>query len=148
MRTIFMFGSLTWRQQDAGRPRGCQGGRAPGAPPAPRARHASPTAGRLALARPHAARASAAAPGEQEVPMASEERGRLFFMDAPQHAELLEFPVPRPGPGAIVARVIRANVCGSELHLWRGLHPTIKRGVLGHEMVGRVYALGEGVETD
>src|SRR5581483_3242791 len=80
--------------------------------------------------------------------MVTEERGRLFFMDAPQHAELLEFPVPRPAPGAIVARVIRANVCGSELHLWRGHHPTIKRGVLGHEMVGRVYALGEGVETD
>jgi threonine dehydrogenase-like Zn-dependent dehydrogenase len=48
----------------------------------------------------------------------------------------------------MVAAVVRANVCGSDLHIWRGMHPTVKQGAMGHEMVGRVHALGEGVQTD
>jgi D-arabinose 1-dehydrogenase-like Zn-dependent alcohol dehydrogenase len=45
--------------------------------------------------------------------------------------------------------VIKANVCGSDLHIWRGLHPVIKKGVvMGHEFIGRVLKLGEGVTTD
>ena len=80
--------------------------------------------------------------------MATSGRGRLVYLSAPQQVEFLEFDLPRPEPGAILARVTRANVCGSELHIWKGLHPTVKRCVMGHEMVGRVEALGEGVETD
>ncbi len=76
------------------------------------------------------------------------ERGRLVYLAAPRQVELMDFEVPRPGPGALVAIVSRANVCGSDLHIWNGLHPTVKRGAMGHEMVGRVHALGEGVETD
>jgi threonine dehydrogenase-like Zn-dependent dehydrogenase len=74
--------------------------------------------------------------------------GRLVYMTEPGHAELRDFQVPSPGPGALVATVTRANVCGSDLHIWRGLHPTVKRGAMGHEMVGRVSSLGEGVSTD
>ena len=68
---------------------------------------------------------------------------------APQEIELREYEVAGPGPGEVLLDVVRANVCGSELHIWRGHHPTVKMGsVLGHEMLGRVRALGEGVETD
>ena len=28
--------------------------------------------------------------------------------------------MPDPEPGALVVRVTRANVCGSDLHIWRG----------------------------
>jgi threonine dehydrogenase-like Zn-dependent dehydrogenase len=76
------------------------------------------------------------------------ERGRLVYLAAPQQIEFQEYDLPEPEPGGILARVIRANVCGSELHIWKGLHPTVKRCVMGHEMVGRVEALGAGVETD
>lgn len=75
-------------------------------------------------------------------------RGRLVYLAAPQQIEFQEYDLPEPEPGGILARVIRANVCGSELHIWKGLHPTVKRCVMGHEMVGRVEALGAGVETD
>jgi D-arabinose 1-dehydrogenase-like Zn-dependent alcohol dehydrogenase len=34
--------------------------------------------------------------------------------------ELREYPVPTPGPGAILVKVRLANVCGSDLHIWRG----------------------------
>ena len=76
------------------------------------------------------------------------ERGRLIYLSAPQQIEYLEYDLPEPEPGGILAKVVRANVCGSELHIWKGLHPTVKRCVMGHEMVGRVHRLGAGVETD
>src|SRR3546814_5132603 len=49
---------------------------------------------------------------------------------------------------AIVVSILRANVCGSELHVWNGKHPVKKRGGMGHEMVGEVLSLGEGVTVD
>src|SRR5919199_1384793 len=76
------------------------------------------------------------------------ERGQLIYLSAPQQIEYLEYELPEPEPGGILAKVVRANVCGSELHIWKGLHPTVKRCVMGHEMVGQVYKLGAGVETD
>jgi threonine dehydrogenase-like Zn-dependent dehydrogenase len=64
-----------------------------------------------------------------------------------------EFRVPEPEPGAIVARVARANVCGSDLHIWRGdgwlgAMARPEGRIIGHEMTGTVHALGAGVETD
>ena len=34
--------------------------------------------------------------------------------------ELREYPVPDPEPGAVLIRLTRAGVCGSDLHIWRG----------------------------
>src|SRR5205807_316972 len=54
-----------------------------------------------------------------------------------------------PGPGEWLLEVGRANVCGPALHISRGHPPTVKLGsVLGHEMLGRVLALGAGVDRD
>ena len=66
---------------------------------------------------------------------------------------LREYEVPEPQPGAVLIRVTLANVCGSDLHLWRGDYkpsdtgkPTLRSA--GHEMIGCVAKLGEGVTTD
>lgn len=64
-----------------------------------------------------------------------------------------EYPVPEPEPGAIVLRMTMANVCGSDLHQWRGEFDIAAFGrpypqILGHEMTGRVERLGAGVTTD
>jgi threonine dehydrogenase-like Zn-dependent dehydrogenase len=80
--------------------------------------------------------------------MNDDERGTLAYLAAPNQIELKEYPVPAPEPGAVLADVVRANVCGSELHIWSGDHPLIRDGVLGHEALCRVTALGDGVETD
>ncbi|HEY8602581.1 MAG TPA: alcohol dehydrogenase catalytic domain-containing protein, partial [Thermomicrobiales bacterium] len=77
-----------------------------------------------------------------------QERGRLVFLAEPERIEYREYDLPEIEPGGILAAVVRANVCGSELHIWRGFHPTVKQCVLGHEMVGRVHTLGAGVTTD
>jgi len=76
-------------------------------------------------------------------------RGTVVVLVAPRQIELREYDVADPGPGEVLLQVQRANVCGSELHIWRGHHPTVRMGsVLGHEMMGRVLALGQGVEVD
>jgi D-arabinose 1-dehydrogenase-like Zn-dependent alcohol dehydrogenase len=68
--------------------------------------------------------------------------------------QLREFPVTGPEPGTILVEVRMANVCGSDLHVWRGDYD-VSRGQsepfclsIGHEMVGRISALGEGVTHD
>jgi threonine dehydrogenase-like Zn-dependent dehydrogenase len=57
-------------------------------------------------------------------------------------------PLPEPGPGAVVVRVSLAGVCGTDVHLHHGHLPIPLPLVLGHEGVGRVWRLGEGVATD
>jgi D-arabinose 1-dehydrogenase-like Zn-dependent alcohol dehydrogenase len=75
-------------------------------------------------------------------------KGKVSVMTEPMKLEFREFDLPVPEKGALLLSVARANVCGSELHIWRGEHPTKKKGILGHEMVGVVKELGEGVTTD
>jgi threonine dehydrogenase-like Zn-dependent dehydrogenase len=77
-------------------------------------------------------------------------RAALFFGPGRQ-LEIHELPVPRPEPGAVVIRVTRANICGSDLHLWRGdgtLSLAAPGRQIGHEMTGVVHALGPGVDKD
>jgi len=67
--------------------------------------------------------------------------------------ELREYPVPAVEPGAILVRLTRAGVCGSDLHIWRGemkevYGATPRDLTFGHEMCGRVERLGPGVTTD
>jgi len=54
--------------------------------------------------------------------------------------------VPEPGPGQILIKVAACGVCRTDLHIFDGelAQPKLPL-VLGHEIVGRVVALGEGV---
>ncbi len=75
------------------------------------------------------------------------------FYGAGRPMELKEYPLPEPEPGAIVLKMSVANVCGSDLHQWRGEFDIAKFGrpypqILGHEMTGTVFRLGEGVSQD
>src|SRR5215211_4217579 len=70
-------------------------------------------------------------------------KGKLAALVGPAEVE-----VPDPEPGAVLAKVRRANVCGSEVHIYHFRHPLIRECVLGHEFVGEILALGEGVSTD
>jgi len=56
-------------------------------------------------------------------------------------------PVPRPGPGEILLRVLACGVCRTDLHVTEGDLPPHRPGVTpGHEVVGEVAAFGEGAE--
>jgi threonine dehydrogenase-like Zn-dependent dehydrogenase len=74
--------------------------------------------------------------------------GKVAVMTEPLKMEFQEYEVAPPVAGAVVLKIRRTNVCGSELHIWRGHHPTKQKGVLGHEMVGEIAILGEGVTAD
>jgi threonine dehydrogenase-like Zn-dependent dehydrogenase len=59
--------------------------------------------------------------------------------------------VPDPqilNPRDAIVRVTRTALCGSDLHLYNGFIPTMKRGdILGHEFMGEVVEVGRGVDT-
>jgi threonine dehydrogenase-like Zn-dependent dehydrogenase len=76
--------------------------------------------------------------------------GRIAVLKSPKGAwEFRRYAVPDPDPGAIVVKITYANVCGSDLHQWRGETNFPAEGrPMGHEMTGRIVALGPGVETD
>lgn len=74
-------------------------------------------------------------------------KGRLAAMAGVRTTEIREYELPEPGPGQVLMRVSKANVCGSDLHMWEGKH-LFRDHVMGHEMTGVVQALGDGVTTD
>src|SRR6266516_701928 len=75
------------------------------------------------------------------------------FHGAGKPFEIREYPVPDPEPGAALIKVALANVCGSDLHYWRGELDYAKMGRplplnTGHEHMGTVHKLGPGVTAD
>ncbi|HET7684897.1 MAG TPA: L-threonine 3-dehydrogenase [Candidatus Limnocylindria bacterium] len=64
-------------------------------------------------------------------------------------AELVERPVPVPGPGDVLLRMEAASICGTDLHLfsWDAWAQDVMRPptILGHELAGRVVGTGSGV---
>jgi len=65
--------------------------------------------------------------------------------------EIRELPLPEVEPDAVLIRVTVANICGSDLHFWRGDAPLRlpeDGWIFGHEMTGRVARLGARVTTD
>lgn len=83
-----------------------------------------------------------------EFPGENIKTGRLANMTEPGKLVYEDYPLLPPGPGEILVRVTRANVCGSDIHTWRGKHPVKKSGGLGHEMLGEVVELGTGRTVD
>ena len=59
---------------------------------------------------------------------------------------LTERPVPEPGQGQLLIRVLKCGVCRTDLHLTEGdLPPKAPDVTPGHEVVGEVVATGPGV---
>jgi L-iditol 2-dehydrogenase len=81
-------------------------------------------------------------------------KGRIAVMTT--HSgdfEIREYPVPEVEPDAILVKITRGGVCGSDLHIWRGeLQELIgepSRGLtFGQEMCGVVERLGKNVTLD
>ena len=56
-----------------------------------------------------------------------------------------EVPKPRPGFGEALIRITLTTICGTDLHIVRGEYVVRPGLVIGHEPVGIIEALGEGV---
>ena len=62
--------------------------------------------------------------------------------------EWTELPDPHPGPGEIRVKVLACGVCRTDLHVVDGELPNAKSRIIpGHEIVGRIDAIGEGVTS-
>ena len=65
---------------------------------------------------------------------------------APGPLRLIDRPVPEPGQGQLLIKVLRCGVCRTDLHLTEGdLPPKAPDVTPGHEVVGEVVATGTGV---
>src|SRR5258708_6642673 len=60
--------------------------------------------------------------------------------------EIVERDIPEPGPGEVRIKVEACGVCHSDSAVKEGLVPVAYPRVPGHEVVGRVDAVGAGVK--
>lgn len=73
---------------------------------------------------------------------------RAVLVEGGAPLKIEEFALPRPEKGGVLLRVEMGGVCGTDVHLWHGDVPLPFPVVLGHEGVGVIEELGEGVTTD
>lgn len=75
------------------------------------------------------------------------EHMRAMQLDRPGTPLVMrERELPRPGPGEVLVKVAACGVCRTDLHVVDGELPHPKHPIVpGHEIVGRVAAIGAGV---
>jgi alcohol dehydrogenase, propanol-preferring len=73
---------------------------------------------------------------------------RAMILEKPQTAlQYQDVPDPVPGPGQVLVRVAACGVCRTDLHVVDGELSDAKLPIIpGHEIVGRVEAIGPGVD--
>ena len=70
---------------------------------------------------------------------------KAVVYDSAKNFTVREVPTPTPAPGEVLIKTELAGVCGTDLHIHEGHFLAEFPLIPGHEMVGIVSALGEGV---
>src|SRR6202166_2318684 len=70
---------------------------------------------------------------------------RALVFRGPNEISLERVPIPRPGVGEAVIRVTLTTICGTDVHILKGEYKVRPGLVIGHEPVGVIHELGEGV---
>lgn len=68
----------------------------------------------------------------------------------PHDLRVERVPVPVIGPDELLLRVLRANICGTDLRILHGGHRKYPPGttrIPGHEVVGEVVAVGSAIDS-
>lgn len=71
---------------------------------------------------------------------------KALVNNAPGHLELLEVPLPEPGPGKVRIRTYACGICATDLDMIAGWDRTLFPSIPGHEWVGHVDAVGKWVD--
>lgn len=72
---------------------------------------------------------------------------RQAIMVAPGQIEFRQVEKPRPGKGEILIQIKRIGICGSDIHVFHGLHPYTSYPVVqGHEVSGIISEVGKEVQ--
>ncbi|MET1160892.1 MAG: alcohol dehydrogenase catalytic domain-containing protein [Thermoprotei archaeon] len=71
-----------------------------------------------------------------------------FFVEPKKPLEIREIEFPDPGPGEVLLKVRAVGVCHTDLATIDGEFPPppLMPTILGHEIAGEVYKVGEGVK--
>lgn len=74
------------------------------------------------------------------------------LIDYNRPLEVQEIEVPEPEPNAVIVQVEASTMCGTDVHIYQGEYASLNFSklplVMGHEIVGRVVALGRERKTD
>jgi len=78
-----------------------------------------------------------------------EATGRLAVYEHPNAPFRIEsYPLRSPEAGEVLVRIRMSTICRSDIHSWQGHRPNPCPGVLGHEIIGVIEALGSGIDKD
>ena len=64
---------------------------------------------------------------------------------APHRVELMSVPIPVPGPGEVLVRIMATAICTYEQRTYSGAQSNTFPWLGGHEIAGEIAALGAGV---
>ena len=70
------------------------------------------------------------------------------FVGPNQPFVMQDYPLEPPGPGQILVRITMATICRSDIHSWEGKRHNPTPSILGHEIIGVVDEIGDGVGPD
>jgi D-arabinitol dehydrogenase (NADP+) len=70
---------------------------------------------------------------------------KAVVYDQPRSFTVTDVPEPHAGPGEVRLRIVLAGVCGTDGHLHQGEFDPVYPLTPGHEIVGEVDEVGEGV---
>ena len=71
---------------------------------------------------------------------------KAAYVVEPEKVEIREIEKPVIGDNDVLVKIHYAGVCGSDLHLYKGVHAFRKLPcILGHEQSGEVYEVGKNV---
>lgn len=54
-------------------------------------------------------------------------------------------PIPKAGPGEAVIKVTLTTICATDVHIMRGEYPVKHGQIIGHEPIGIIHEIGDGV---
>lgn len=72
---------------------------------------------------------------------------KAFVMPQVGRTDVVDKPVPEPGPDEVVVRTTHALICTSDVHTVKGALPVQPGVTLGHESIGVVHAVGSNVHS-
>ncbi|MBQ4573671.1 MAG: alcohol dehydrogenase catalytic domain-containing protein [Clostridia bacterium] len=61
--------------------------------------------------------------------------------------EIREYPITKPEAGIAAMSLVASGVCGTDLHIHSGRLASPPNHIIGHEFIGRIEDLGEGIEN-
>jgi putative phosphonate catabolism associated alcohol dehydrogenase len=75
--------------------------------------------------------------------------GRLAVYEKPNAPfEIRMFPIREPNSDEVLIKIKMSTICRSDIHSYLGHRPNPCPGVLGHEIIGNIIALGKHITHD